>query len=139
MEAEYMFVTKEAKEGILLKGLILDYIRSKQHYSATVEVLSAWHGTKCSMTVQSTLKSNITWSASESRIKIKKISIDHNPADMLTKPVSFKLCLDLLIIDSSWRPYGVSDDSGRFDSFWFHIYSGLNLNKLLRCLKSWLD
>ncbi|XP_040867752.1 secreted RxLR effector protein 161-like [Glycine max] len=103
-EAEYMALTKAAKEGIWLRGLINDLGINQEYANIYCDNLSAICLAKDQVHHDRTKHIDVRYHfiRSERRIKVHKISTLHNLADMFTKPVpksKFDHCLSLLNVD----------------------------------------
>ncbi|KAJ4703754.1 Retrovirus-related Pol polyprotein from transposon TNT 1-94 [Melia azedarach] len=104
-EAEYMALTKAAKEGIWLKGLVSDLGLHHDQAIVYCDSLSAICLAKDQVHHERTKHIDVRYHflRSEKRIKVNKVGTADNPADMFTKPVShskFQHCLDLLNVRS---------------------------------------
>ena len=104
-EAEYTALTKAAKEGIWLKGLVVDPGLHQDQALEYCVSLSAICLTKDQVHHEKTKNIDVRYHflRNEKRIRVKNVGTADNPADMFTKPVpksKFQHCLDLLNIRS---------------------------------------
>ena len=100
-EAEYMGLTKSAKEGIWLKGFVSDLGIHHDHASLYYDSLGAICLNKDQVHHERTKYIDVRYHflRTEKRIKVNKVGTKDNPADMFTKPVpqsKFQHCLNLL-------------------------------------------
>ncbi|XP_047319525.1 secreted RxLR effector protein 161-like [Impatiens glandulifera] len=88
-EAEYMALTEAAKEGIWLKGLVSDLGLHHDQAPVYCDSLSAICLTNDQVHHERTKHIDVRYHflRSEKRIKVNKVWIADNPADMFTKPV----------------------------------------------------
>nr|GEW54883.1 retrovirus-related Pol polyprotein from transposon TNT 1-94 [Tanacetum cinerariifolium] len=105
IEAEYIALTEAAKEGIWLKGLIGDLGFPQDQATVFCDSMSAICLNKDKVYHDRTkhIDARYHFIRSEKRIKVRKIGIKDNPADVFTKLVplrKFRHCLDLLNIDN---------------------------------------
>ncbi|GJW70913.1 secreted RxLR effector protein 161-like protein [Tanacetum coccineum] len=104
-KAEYMALTKVAKKGIWLKGLIEDLGFSQDQATVFCDSISAICLAKDQVYHDRTKHIDVCYHfiRTERRIKVKKIGTQDNHADVFTKPVplsKFRHCLDLLNVDN---------------------------------------
>ncbi|GJU06774.1 secreted RxLR effector protein 161-like protein [Tanacetum coccineum] len=104
-KAEYMALTKVAKKGIWLKGLIEDLGFSQDQATMFCDSISAICLAKDQVYHDRTKHIDVCYHfiRTERRIKVKKIGTQDNHADVFTKPVplsKFRHCLDLLNVDN---------------------------------------
>jgi len=109
IETEYISLTEGVKEAIWLRGLVSDLGLIQDVTIVFCDSQSAIHFTKNQMYHERTKHIDVRRHfvrdiVADGKVVVKKISIAHNPADMLTKSVptsKFKHCLDLVGIHSS--------------------------------------
>ena len=84
-----MALTKATKEGIWLKGLVSDLGLHHDHATMYCDSLSAICLAKDQVHHERTKHIDVRYHflSSETRIKVKKVGIADNSADMFTKPV----------------------------------------------------
>ncbi|KAJ4729013.1 Retrovirus-related Pol polyprotein from transposon TNT 1-94 [Melia azedarach] len=104
-EAEYMALTEAAKEGIWLKGLVSDLGLHHDQAIVYCDSLSVICLAKDQVHHEKTKHIDVRYHflRSEKRIKVNKVGIADNLADIFTKPVphsKFQHCLDLLNVRS---------------------------------------
>ena len=104
-EAEEMALTKAAKEGIWLKGLVSDFGLPQAQATIYCDSLSAICLAKDQVHHERTKRIDVRYHflRSEKGIQVQKVGTAHNHVDMFTKPVlvsKFQHCLDLLNVRS---------------------------------------
>lgn len=102
-----MALTDAAKEGVWLKELLGDLDLHQDQATIFCDSMSAICLAKDQVHHDRTKHIDVRYHfiRSETRIKVKKVGTEDNPADMFTKSVprsKFQHCLDLLNIDS-WK------------------------------------
>ncbi|KAL1546622.1 secreted RxLR effector protein 161-like protein [Salvia divinorum] len=103
-EAEYIALAEVVKEGLWLKGIMEDFgvkqevveIRCDSNNAICLSKHQVFHERSKHIDVRMHF---IRDEVQNGRIRVEKVSTDHNAADMLTKPLpasKFRYCLDLV-------------------------------------------